>query len=403
MHIILANRWYPPESNGGIAVYNFNLVQGLLKLGHKVTVFTSSNSKGSKKTNHHKDIQIIPVQLPHYSRMYRLPLLGRYMREWQQFVYSVTVSRAIKRLSKSMYPNIVEFAEVNAEGFTYVSSKSRYPVVIRCHTPTFVLRDHYAQSEITYDTHLTIFMEKHCIRKANGITAPSNDMAQVIEQEFDDLKNKVTAIANPIDTNYYKFQKSTNLKYSKKDIVVLHVGRLERVKGIWVLAKAIAKISQSVPNVRYVFVGGDRQDAEGRSNLEQLKSFFQSTGVSQKVQFVIDADQDTLINCYAEADIAIVPSLNYESFSYTCAQAMSSGLPVIASRIGGIPETVDDGECGILFTPGDIKDLAEAIKTLANDGPLRQKMGLHGRNKAVDNFDSVVVARRIVSFYRSLI
>lgn len=403
MHILIANRWYPPESNGGVAVYNYNLAHGLLRLGHSVSIITSIYSEKNEVVRETNGVKFIPISLPQYSRTYRVPILRRFIREYQQFVYSVKVAGTIGHLPNSEVPDIVEFAEINAEGFAYLLRRSRHPVVVRCHTPTFVLRDHYAKQEMSYDTNLTVFMEKKCIYRADGLSAPSQNMASVVQKYCRKLGTEIKPIANPIDTTLYADRSISRTMGNRDDIVILHVGRLERVKGIWVLAEAIAKTIRNNVNIKLLLVGGDRKDGQGRSNLEQLKSFFAGEGISNKIRFLIDADQDELLDCYAEADIAVVPTVNYESFSYTCAQAMSASLPVIASRIGGIPETVDDGENGILVKPGDAEDLAKAIMVLVEDASLRRKMGEKGRIKAVSSFDSLVVARKTTSFYETFL
>src|SRR5919108_4876320 len=132
------------------------------------------------------------------------------------------------------------------------------------------------------------------------------------------------------------------------------------------LSRAIPQVLQEAPYVRFMFIGDDRQDECGRSWQQRLEAFFREQRVDDRVVFCGATDQPTLLEWYRKADIAVVPSLVYESFSYTCAQAMAAGLPVVASRIGGIPETVGDGVSGLLVEPGDVTGLAQAIVRLAS-------------------------------------
>ena len=85
---------------------------------------------------------------------------------------------------------------------------------------------------------------------------------------------------------------------------------------------------------------------------------------------------------YREADICLVPTIAKDSLSRTSVEAMASGIPVIASRIGGLPYTVTDGVTGLLFEPGDPADLARKITRLLDDPELRRPDGT-GRAKAV--------------------
>jgi starch synthase len=97
----------------------------------------------------------------------------------------------------------------------------------------------------------------------------------------------------------------------------------------------------------------------------------------------------------------VVPTLNYESFSYTCAQAMAAGKPVVASRIGGIPETVQDEVSGLLVPPGDPSELAAALIQLARDPARRCAMGEAGRAHARREFDAATVAARVMQVYEN--
>ena len=89
---------------------------------------------------------------------------------------------------------------------------------------------------------------------------------------------------------------------------------------------------------------------------------------------------------YREADICLVPTIAQDSLSRTSVEAMASGIPVIASRIGGLPYTVTDGVTGLLFEPGDPADLARKIGQLLDDPELRRRMGLAGRKRFEEDF-----------------
>ena len=89
---------------------------------------------------------------------------------------------------------------------------------------------------------------------------------------------------------------------------------------------------------------------------------------------------------YREADICLVPTIAQDSLSRTSVEAMASGIPVVASRIGGLPYTVTDGITGLLCEPSDPVDLARQIARLLDDQPLRRQMGLAGRKRFEQDF-----------------
>jgi len=119
---------------------------------------------------------------------------------------------------------------------------------------------------------------------------------------------------------------------SGKEKIVLFVGRIEGVKGIHVLSGVIPAILQQEPDVRFILGGEDLRGPKGEEEIQRLREFFKQHGVEDKVLLTGYLDQEALLMWYRRADIAVVPSLIYESFSYTCAQAMAMGVPVVAYR-----------------------------------------------------------------------
>ena len=396
MHILLANRWYPPHSGfGGVAMYNYYLSQALVHLGHQVTIVSARRQESDPKLSHNGRITVHRILQKHRPRLHRLPLLGRHVRFIQQISYSVNLSKILALLDRIDPFDLVEFADVNAEGWAYLHQSNRKPVVVRCHTPTFVLREYHTQDEMPYSTNWTARAEKSAILRADRLTAPSLDMARTISTHIGIPVSNISVIPNILDVNAFK---SPSIESVTSDgLTVLHVGRLERVKGIEVLARAIPRIKEQVAAIRFVLVGA------GDAWQKQLQSQLQAAGIADQVIFTGATDQETLLNWYRKADIAVVPTLNYESFSYTCAQAMAAGLPLVASRIGGIPETVGNGEAALLVRPGDVDELARAITLLATDALMRQRLATKAQRRAQEYFASDVVARQTLQAYRSLL
>jgi glycosyltransferase involved in cell wall biosynthesis len=291
--------------------------------------------------------------------------------------------------------DVIEFAEVNAEGFFFAYHPIA-PFVVRCHTPTAILARYYERAELPFDTRVTAWCEKQMLRRAHALTAPSHDMAQVIAKEYGLPDENIAVIPNALSLNEFPNHPATP---SPNRLTILHVGRLERVKGVVVLASAIPRVVSQVPNAQFVFVGGDRLTVRGISQRAEIESALGKAQVLSHAEFLGEVDHATLMACYQRADICVVPSMLYESFSYTCAQTMAAGKPVVASRIGGIPETVDDGMTGLLVAPGDSDELADAIIRLAREPARREQMGRAGREKVAREFDPINIALRNLEVY----
>jgi glycosyltransferase involved in cell wall biosynthesis len=380
-------------------MYNYYLAHALVRLGHSVTVVSARVSADDLPREADGPVSIHRVRLPKYHRWFRrVPLLSRYARALEQFVYCRRVADKLGELTAADCVDVVEFADVNAEGFLYLRKKDRRPVVVRCHTPTFVLRRFASPGSMEYDTRVTSWMETEGIRAADALTAPSGDMAHVIEASCGLPSGTVRVIPNALDVEMFHRDAQRTDSREADDLVVLHVGRLEAVKGIGVLLKAIPSILERVPRAQFVFVGAARSESQALTWTDRLRK---AGGARVKVLGFLD--QSELLGWYLSADVVVVPTLNYESFSYTCAQAMAAGLPVVASRIGGIPQTIEDGTSGLLIEPGDSTRLADALVRLLKDPRLRDRLGRAAREKSHADFAADKVARQTMEVYSSLI
>jgi glycosyltransferase involved in cell wall biosynthesis len=409
MHIALVSRWYPPHTGyGGIAAYTYYLAHALVKLGHRVTVMAARWSPDVQALEMEAGMTTHRLLSQHRYWPQRLPMIGRYMRPIRQLRYSIQVARKLRELEAFDRPDVVEFAEVEAEGFAYLRARRRCRVIVRCHTPTFVLRRYYNREEAPFDMSLTAAMEKSCIRRADTLTAPSIHMSRTIAGECDVRSDRVAVVPNALDVALFADQCQPAHAPAKvlcshrsrpaAEVVILHVGRLERVKGIDTLVQAIPLVLQQNPSARFVFIGDDRPDGAGSTWRQRLEAYARASGIAEQVCFLGSVSQSDLIDWYHKADIAVVPSMLYESFSYTCAQAMAAGLPVVASQVGGIPETL--GDCGLLVPAGDLDALAEALGRLACEPGLRRDLGRRAHQRAREQFDASVVARQMVAVYQ---
>jgi glycosyltransferase involved in cell wall biosynthesis len=222
-------------------------------------------------------------------------------------------------------------------------------------------------------------------------------MAEVIARDCNLPLESIHTIPNALETDGNPIPAR---KARSDGPVVLFVGRLERAKGVDALVEAIPKVLRTGCEARFVIIGKPRNKPGGGTYLDYINDRLGELVRQRRVVVKGFVSEDELAQAYLQADIAVVPSLVYESFSYTCAQAMMFGLPVIGSRIGGIPETLDYGKCGILVSPGNADELAEGILTLLRNRDLRLSMGEAARAHAVDRFSSEGVARQVLTVYQ---
>jgi glycosyltransferase involved in cell wall biosynthesis len=178
-----------------------------------------------------------------------------------------------------------------------------------------------------------------------------------------------------------------------KVLAVGYVGRLERHKGVDVLLDAIAAVGDSTATV----VG----DGPERAALEE---HCRRLGLGLRVTFVRHAPQADLPDQYRSFDVLAVPSLEtptwIEQFGRVAVEAMASGVPVVASNSGSLPEVI--GDAGVLVPAGDVHALAGALESLANDSAERRRLGAIGRER-VTRYSWPNIAARQLELYREMI
>jgi len=131
-----------------------------------------------------------------------------------------------------------------------------------------------------------------------------------------------------------------------------------------------------------------------RSDFELVVTFDPPGRIDEFTRSVGWCSQRELPRHYRAADICLVPTIAQDGLSITSVEAMAAGIPVIASRIGGVPYTVSDGVTGLLCEPGDPVDLAAKIARLLDDPDLRHEMGLAGRRRFEADFTWETVIER---------
>jgi glycosyltransferase involved in cell wall biosynthesis len=174
--------------------------------------------------------------------------------------------------------------------------------------------------------------------------------------------------------------------------VVGSVGFLRPQKAFDVLIRAAALLADRASEARILIVG----DGEQRDQLQQLA---RSLGVQERVIFA--GRRLDVPDILAALDLAVCCS-DFEGSPLSVMEYMAAALPVVATRVGGVPDLIDDGVEGRLVPPGDAEALADAIAGLLADPALAKTMGQQGQQRRAREFDIDVMVRRLESLYREL-
>jgi glycosyltransferase involved in cell wall biosynthesis len=183
---------------------------------------------------------------------------------------------------------------------------------------------------------------------------------------------RITVIPNGVDLSEFGARPAPP---SSPTVRVLYVGRFyPRQKGLDVLIRALAEIPKRTP-VSLRIVGEDW------GGTEELLRLAASLGVRPRVEFTGAISRSAVLTEYKGADLFVLPS-RFEPFGIVLLEAMAAGLPIVATRVGGVPEVVEEGRTAVLVPPGDPTQLALAIGELARDAGRRQVLGALGRERA---------------------
>jgi glycosyltransferase involved in cell wall biosynthesis len=196
-------------------------------------------------------------------------------------------------------------------------------------------------------------------------------------------RSRTRVLYNPIDVDRFRpdaaLRESSRrrLGFAPNDVVVGFAGRFERQKGVFLLASALERVMTAAPAVRALWVG----DGEVAPEIDAMLAMS-----PHATRHLRQSWSDDIVTCFAAMDILAFPSIRRESFGRVAAEGQASGLPVVASRVGGIPETIRENESGLLVAPGDVSAWADAILRLAGDATLRARMSAAGRAQATQRF-----------------
>ena len=239
------------------------------------------------------------------------------------------------------------------------------------------------------------------IEQSDAVTAISRYLREATHKAFcPDCEIEV--IYNFIDAEYYRRQPNEDIRKHlgpNGERIILHVSTFRPVKRISDCIEIVAKMkridSASQVGVKLVMCGDGPERADAQALAVRL-------GVEDSVTFVGKQPQSVIRDYLSVADLLLLPSQS-ESFGLTALEAMACEVPVIATRVGGIPELVEDEGCGYLFEVGDVDAMAAASRRVLGDEAERKRLGSRGREIAVSRFATEKIIPQYEALYDKVI
>jgi N-acetyl-alpha-D-glucosaminyl L-malate synthase BshA len=234
---------------------------------------------------------------------------------------------------------------------------------------------------------------RYGLEQSDGVTAISNYLKQATIETFQ--FERIRVIPNFVCPHEYKPKVDCELREQLSPdgaSVMVHVSNFRPVKRPVDCVEILARVLKRT-NARLVMVG----DGSERTNALHRA---QCLGVAEKVVFV--GKQPRIVDYLCASDILLLPS-EQESFGLAALEALAVQVPVIASRVGGIPEVVDDGETGFLSAVGDVDKMADDAARLLMDPKLRREFGKRARESATTRYSTDKIIPQYIQFYEEIL
>jgi len=386
MDVCMLSRSVPAHGVGGMERHLHLLCRELVRLGHEVSVLTtslpSSPAKEYCSTSEGVGYRFLADCPP-----------GRYSRSWW---------RASRKAFMGMSPDIVHSQSIGAFGILRDVQRRGLPLVASCHgTPlsdtatkirSFGLRANPA------DLLATISKLPHHMKvygAARRVIAVSPNLAEHLGAAGLVQRDRITVVLNGIDTQRFSPECAAGAPPGRGP-VIFSLARIVQEKGFQFLVRAMPAIRKEHAAARLV-VGGDGP------YMAPLRSLAAEEGVKEAVDFTGPILEDDLPTRYRSCDLFALATTHVEGLPLVLPEALACGRPIAASRIGGIPDVVREGSTGALFEPGNQESVTRTLLELLSDGGRLREMGKNAREDAVRRFGAARMARETADVYNTVI
>jgi glycosyltransferase involved in cell wall biosynthesis len=338
------------------------LANGFARVGHSVTVADRPCAKPRSSLDQRTEVVTVPVSSGRLRRLAALWAIGSRLNVWCDAL------RYLWSLRRRLRLETFDVVHVHDEALAFLLSlviPGRF--YYTSHTSVWALKR--AQSEkLSLGERLDAAIESFAIRNSHATIALSDYLAAQVPSAL------IETIAHGIETQSWQpLERATSrsaLGMNGDDFVAVFVGRIHPQKGLDVLIEAVRKIAPDRPRFHLFVIGSHGGHYSARESPSVYAIDLLRRAVGAPIRFVgfLEHHSTELRQYLSAADVAVVPS-RYEPFGYVALEALAMSLPVIASRTGGLAQTITD-DVGLLVPPGDASALAFAMGT-AHDEPLR--------------------------------
>jgi glycosyltransferase involved in cell wall biosynthesis len=402
MRIGLVSYEYPPQRGlGGVGTYTFRLAGALGRAGHEVVVLAGPTEE--------PDLEQPNVTIHRIAARYEPPLNFRGLRflywrvfarlmdkahplVWHWMRWNMASGDALLDIHRKTPLDVIEAPEHAANGL-FCGRMRRWPMVVRVHGP-WDLFFGINKTQGTAMNRMLAYLERRSTDCAQVITTPSHTMAAFIQSKWK-LATAPQVVPNFMDVP----EMPAPLPGLDETQRIVCAGRLERFKGQDTLVKAFARIAASHPSAQLHIIGPD-QWSQTESFAQVVDQLVPDAEVRSRIILTGPQPLAQVQEELRRAAVAVVCSSGFESFSFSTLEAMAAARPIIGSRVGAIPELLDDGRCGLIAAPGNVPQFAEQLDRVLADRVLSQQLSLAAHARARRRYDTQVAIPMMISQFK---
>jgi glycosyltransferase involved in cell wall biosynthesis len=378
--------------SGGTGAYVYYLSKELMKFGNSACIVTGYNES--------RDVKISEQHYIFFLKALKAPVV-------KSFLFAAAASRKLSSLRGSFpvdithvnLPLVPSFAVPRGFGKTLISTvhstwKGEAEAI---RGEPYSRLNSNEKFMVSFNWFLRIF-EEQMLERSNELIAVSDFTRRELLQYYKVKESKINVIHNGVDVD--KFQPASDkrkvkaeLGFSPDDIAILSVGRLYARKGLFTLIESMPAVVRKFRNAKFIISG------KGQSNeMKKLVNHATRLGVKDNMIFTGYFPDSKLPKLYQAADVFAFSTF-YENLPFAVLEALSSGLPVVTTTVGGIPEMIESGRNGFLVQPANAKALSDRVLYCLEHPAAASEMAFLARKTILERFDWRLIVQKVLKVY----
>jgi glycosyltransferase involved in cell wall biosynthesis len=378
--------------SGGTGAYVYYLSNELVKNGYQIYVVTGSNQA--------KDVHVNPQLDVSFLKILKIPIL-------KSFMLAAASNRKLNSVRNTADVDIIHPQLPLTPNFAVPPNFGK-ALVCTVHSTwkgeaEAIRGEPYRRLNanekflVSFNWFLRFF-EEGMLKRARKIIAVSHFTKWELTNYYKIPESKIRVIHNGVDVNKFKpaadkRRVKEELGLNPDDLVIVSVGRLYARKGLFTLIESMPAVIKRFPNAKFIISGKGQSDEMHKLNVHADK-----LGVKGNIIFTGYYPDKKLPKLYQAADVFAFSTF-YEHHPFAVLEALATGLPVVTTTVGGIPETIESGKNGLLLEPFNPRQFSEKILYLLEHPAKAAEMGAKARKTIVENYDWRIVVKDTVKVY----